>query len=79
MADTNEQTARYVAALVEELRGAKLKVAAHEADDKADPDDKQALVDRVNDVNVELSKYISEAKAPAKRAEQRPASKAQTR
>jgi hypothetical protein len=79
MADTDEQAKAYAAALVEELRFAETKVAVHEADKEANPKDKKALVDRVSDINAELQRISGKAKAPAKRAEKRPARKRQTR
>ena len=79
VADTNEQAKAYAAALVEELRGAELRVAIHDADENANPNDRQALLDRVKDVKAELSRVTEKAKPPAKRAERRPRAKKESR
>jgi hypothetical protein len=73
MTDTDEQAKAYVAALVEELHFANQRVAVHEADEEANPKDKPALLERVKNINAELKRVSGEAKAPAKRAEKRPA------
>lgn len=71
MADTDEQAKAYAAALVEELRAANNSLAAHDADEEANPNDRQALVDRVGDVKTELARVSGKAKALARRAEKR--------
>lgn len=71
MADTNEQAAAYAAALVEELRGAEIRLAAHDADPDANTDDRQALVDRVADIKAEQARVARKGKHPARRSETR--------
>lgn len=71
MADTNEQAAQYVQALTEELRFATHNLNVHEADEDADPKNKAALEERVQNIKDELARVSQKAKAPARRAERR--------
>lgn len=63
MADTKEQTQAYIAALLRERQGLLIR------------EDEEALAA----VDAELRRVGHKAKAPAKRAERRPAGKGETR
>jgi len=66
--DTKEQTKAYIAALLEERRGAEAR-AEHSDDEKVAEKAQQ----RLHDIDAELSRVGHAAKPPAKRAETRPA------
>lgn len=69
---TDELTASYIAGLIEERRQVELRL-------KWNPDDAEKWQSRLDGIDAELERVGHKAKAPAKRAERRPAQAKETR